>query len=623
MSAGQPRRTMRALPITTASALLALALSLHPRASRAQTPSIALGDVALQQLEPSPAGDPFFSVASPSIGGHLIFRGHFLFDYAVNPLKLVGPSDTPIVASQGFLRANASFALFDRVLASVDIPAAVINTGEDPNVTGVAFHVPSGLALGDIRIGARVALLGPPNSELAPVGVALESALYVPSGDAAGYAGEGSVRATARAILGGHLSTFLPIVWSVNAGTMLRFSENPHSFTFGGAAALAFKDGMIRVGPEVFGAVPFKGALLSAPGATLQTGAKINAEALLGTRVRLLNRFELGLGGGVGLSDAIGTPSARFMALAAWSPSASSPPTQNSKAADKDNDRIADALDACPTVSGEASADKRFNGCPPDGDKDGVLNASDACPNEPGQKSLDLTINGCPPDRDGDRVADARDNCPDTKGLPSKIPGRNGCPVDRDGDGIPDLADACPDQKGERSPDRARNGCPNDIDGDGLKPPQDACPYERGAPDPDPNQNGCPKYVRVTENEIVLLKPIRFERYGKEKKDTRISAELEEILREVKDVLDQHPEIEQIEVQGHADGGGSSESKYNMDLSKERANRVWWWLVQVGIPEGKLVDKGYGDSMPIGDNNTEEGQAMNRRVQLIIVKKKP
>jgi outer membrane protein OmpA-like peptidoglycan-associated protein len=72
-----------------------------------------------------------------------------------------------------------------------------------------------------------------------------------------------------------------------------------------------------------------------------------------------------------------------------------------------------------------------------------------------------------------------------------------------------------------------------------------------------------------------------------------------------------------IELSGHTDSKGSD--KYNLKLSKERAEAVFNYLVSKGIDEKRLTHKGYGAKQPIADNATDAGRAKNRRVEFKIV----
>ena len=57
-----------------------------------------------------------------------------------------------------------------------------------------------------------------------------------------------------------------------------------------------------------------------------------------------------------------------------------------------------------------------------------------------------------------------------------------------------------------------------------------------------------------------------------------------------------------------------------MSLSQKRAESVVSYLVSKGISTGRLIAKGYGKSRPVASNDTEEGRAMNRRVEMKIIK---
>ena len=93
----------------------------------------------------------------------------------------------------------------------------------------------------------------------------------------------------------------------------------------------------------------------------------------------------------------------------------------------------------------------------------------------------------------------------------------------------------------------------------------------------------------------------------------------DELLTEVRDVIQQHPEIEVIEVQGHADDVGTPQ--VNKQISDRRAEAVRGWLVKKGIDPKRLAAHGYGSAVPLAPNTTEEGRAKNRRVQFVITKK--
>jgi outer membrane protein OmpA-like peptidoglycan-associated protein len=72
-----------------------------------------------------------------------------------------------------------------------------------------------------------------------------------------------------------------------------------------------------------------------------------------------------------------------------------------------------------------------------------------------------------------------------------------------------------------------------------------------------------------------------------------------------------------IEVIGHTDDVG--DKKDNQKLSQQRANTIRANLVAAGVDPGKIMTVGAGSSQPIASNQTEEGRAQNRRVEVIVL----
>lgn len=87
-------------------------------------------------------------------------------------------------------------------------------------------------------------------------------------------------------------------------------------------------------------------------------------------------------------------------------------------------------------------------------------------------------------------------------------------------------------------------------------------------------------------------------------------------LQHIVTLMLDNPEL-RVEVQGHTDSQGGDE--YNLDLSQQRAETVLAYLNLFGISEERLAAKGYGESKPVDTNETEEGRAKNRRVELVRI----
>lgn len=182
------------------------------------------------------------------------------------------------------------------------------------------------------------------------------------------------------------------------------------------------------------------------------------------------------------------------------------------------------------------------------------------------------------------------------KPRPSPAPGA----VDSDGDGILDTVDDCPSQPEDLDGFQDNDGCP-DIEGD-----QDRLVDRVPAP-------GAPLTL---EQVVTLPAPIEF------KFDTAIMLPGAEVyLNQVLVVLQQHPEVQKLEIQGHTSSEGGPE--YNMRLSNDRAKAVFTWLVDHGIDAQRLVPHGYGLTQPLVPNDSEPHRQKNRRVQFRLLEQTP
>ena len=71
-----------------------------------------------------------------------------------------------------------------------------------------------------------------------------------------------------------------------------------------------------------------------------------------------------------------------------------------------------------------------------------------------------------------------------------------------------------------------------------------------------------------------------------------------------------------VDIVGHADSRG--ELAYNQTLSEQRASSVAGYLINRGVLRERLYVAGMGETAPIASNETEQGRAMNRRVEIVI-----
>jgi OOP family OmpA-OmpF porin len=89
------------------------------------------------------------------------------------------------------------------------------------------------------------------------------------------------------------------------------------------------------------------------------------------------------------------------------------------------------------------------------------------------------------------------------------------------------------------------------------------------------------------------------------------------LLKDIQASLDLLKRATYIEVVGHTDDVG--EDDYNLNLSEMRAEVIRMFLVELGLNPRKIVAVGVGDEFPIADNNTPEGRAENRRVEILML----
>ena len=89
-------------------------------------------------------------------------------------------------------------------------------------------------------------------------------------------------------------------------------------------------------------------------------------------------------------------------------------------------------------------------------------------------------------------------------------------------------------------------------------------------------------------------------------------------LERLVDLLQKNPTIK-IEIAGHTDNVGDQD--YNLKLSQQRADAVVSFLKTKKIADDRIKGVGYGKNKPIANNETEEGKAINRRVEFLILDK--
>lgn len=183
------------------------------------------------------------------------------------------------------------------------------------------------------------------------------------------------------------------------------------------------------------------------------------------------------------------------------------------------------------------------------------------------------------------------------KPAPAPVPVAAAAPapvkLDSDKDGVYDCDDACPDTPMGVAVDA--KGCPLDSDGDGVYDYKDECP-------------NTPKGAHVDARGCWVVQGVLFDT-DKVNIKTQYAGELDDVVA----VMNNNPNL-RFEIQGHTDNVGSA--AYNQKLSEKRAWAVKSYLLKKGIAPERLTSKGFGLNNPAATNNTEEGRALNRRVEI-------
>jgi OOP family OmpA-OmpF porin len=139
---------------------------------------------------------------------------------------------------------------------------------------------------------------------------------------------------------------------------------------------------------------------------------------------------------------------------------------------------------------------------------------------------------------------------------------------------------------------------------------------------PAPAPKPAPAPVVEAKPIMVIVPVVKMQQYCSildiqfEIKQDEIQREEKEKLGVVGTFMNKYPETTAV-IEGHADNVGTSE--FNMKLSQSRADSVVKYLVEtLHIAPARLSAVGYGNTRPIADNSTKEGQQMNRRINAVI-----
>lgn len=219
-----------------------------------------------------------------------------------------------------------------------------------------------------------------------------------------------------------------------------------------------------------------------------------------------------------------------------------------------------------------------------------------------GAKAQPTPIVAIDGDDDKDGVLNSLDKCPTTS--PDKIVNTDGCFIDGDDDqdSVLNSIDKCPTTPKGNKVDTTGCSITEDDDKDGVSNDSDICP---NTPIGEAvNVDGCPDkitlHAKFDNNSAVVRKESFL------------------LLQKYADFLNKYTTYTSIII-GHTSDIGTD--SYNLSLSQKRAKSIVAILIEKGVAANRLSSRGEGETNPISDNSTKEGQAENRRIEAELIRK--
>ena len=624
----QAQSNSRAIRWVASLSLSVIAILTAGSGVRAQLGSETSTSFQSEHFEPAAnQGLNILSVSTSRLLPHLMPSAGLVIHYAKDPLVLYQqlPAGQQVVAPGGRLIEHQvmgelwlSIGLADWLNVNLNVPVTLHMGGaEDMGSFGKSGGTLPSAAMGDLRLSAKLRFVNPAWTD--GFGMALVAEMWAPTGDTDAWRGDGDARFAPKLVMDYRTEGGFGV--ALNVGYQLRPKRVSQNIV---------SDDVIRwaVGIEIptvdemqilltgFGNIQLDDDIEPYSGSSSESRGNTPIDVVAAFQFKLPHELVLQVGGGLGLMRAPGSPEARALVSFGYTPDP----------VDSDGDGLRDAEDACPQVAEDMDGYQDEDGCPEkDNDGDGVLDTSDKCPLVKEDADGFEDDDGCPdPDNDKDGLADDKDGCPNEPEDFDNFEDTDGCPEpDNDKDGVADLIDKCPLVKEDADGFEDSDGCPDlDNDKDGIVDVRDKCPNKPetrngfqdldGCPDLKPKPKPKPTKVKVTKTRIEILEKVFFDS-GKATIKPRSFA----LLREVAQVMNDHPAITKIRVEGHTDSRGKA--GYNRRLSQARSESVRDFLVHAGVAAARLEAKGWGEDKPIASNKRKAGRAKNRRVEFVIV----
>ncbi|MFK7928450.1 MAG: OmpA family protein [Myxococcota bacterium] len=355
--------------------------------------------------------------------------------------------------------------------------------------------------------------------------------------------------------------------------------------------------------------------------------AALPAEALAGFYSRVSDGLVLRAGVGAGITPGIGSPQFRAILGLGYEPKPIS---------DRDMDGIVDRLDQCPDIPEDPDRYEDLDGCPePTSVRVLVVNSE----GDPVNARVSLGDEDVPPGRSIDMeagVVPLAVVAPGYKPVARSVKIPDGAPYEIRVEVEPEarlgglLVKAVDPENNPVPGARYVLSGPAEREGPvGEEQTLPAGDYEVVATAP--GYRAARIDIDVRQNEIaevvVKLTPAKVVISG-ERIDLKDSVYFNtnkatikpvsyELLDEVAEILNAHPELTKIRIEGHTDSRGSN--SYNLDLSKRRAASVRAYLIEHGVEPDRLESQGFGETKPLKSGNNESAWSVNRRVDFFVV----
>jgi hypothetical protein len=469
-----------------------IGLAVLPAVAHAQAAPPYDSAIDVQLFDYSIGPKQFFTVDSADIADKKQLALDAVITFMKDPFVVYntdGSSDPKItktrdnvVESMTAAQITGAYGVNDKLQIGANLPLVFSASGQgiDP-ATGMAS--PNQLqvtGLGDLLVEGKYRLYNDNGLRFAGIaGITLPTSF---GSDGSQFIGDnlptGRLRGaltytTGRLSLGATLGILLRKPRTIYASTI------GEQWTFGAAASVAVTDKFSLIG-EAYGRTGLVSFSLD----------ESPMEAMGGVRLVVASKLAVTLGGGAGLDQAIGAPTARFFGSVGYAPDVR----------DSDGDGIANDKDKCPLIAEDKDGFEDSDGCPDDdNDGDRRPDSEDKCPNQAEDIDGFEDDDGCPElDNDKDNIPDLQDKCPNDPEDGKEPYPKDGCPADKrdsDGDGIPDSADQCPTEEEDTDGFEDGDGCPEaDNDNDGVPDAADKCPLCPEDKDGYADDDGCPDF---------------------------------------------------------------------------------------------------------------------------------